>query len=67
MAAFTDVIQFGELGTGSLPLKDIIEESIASGVRYLLVEQDDTYGVDPFESLKISRDYLLELGYGNLF
>ncbi|WP_107994888.1 sugar phosphate isomerase/epimerase family protein [Trichococcus paludicola] len=67
MAAFTDVIQFAELGTGSLPLKDIIEESIASGVRYLLVEQDDTYGVDPFESLKISRDYLLELGYGNLF
>ena len=58
---------FAELGTGSLPLKEIIEESISSGARYLLVEQDDTYGVDPFESLKISRDHLLELGYGNLF
>ncbi|WP_106448973.1 sugar phosphate isomerase/epimerase family protein [Trichococcus alkaliphilus] len=67
MTAFTDVIQFAELGTGSLPLKEIIEESISSGVRYLLVEQDDTYGVDPFESLKISREHLLELGYGNLF
>jgi hypothetical protein len=55
------------LGTGSLPLKEIIEESISSGARYLLVEQDDTYGVDPFESLKISREHLLELGYGNLF
>lgn len=67
MTAFNDVIEFAELGTGSLPLKEIIEESISSGVRYLLVEQDDTYGVDPFESLKISREHLLELGYGNLF
>ena len=67
MSAFTNIIEFAELGTGSLPLKAIIEESISSGARYLLVEQDDTYGVDPFESLKISRDHLLELGYGNLF
>jgi len=67
MDYFTNTIQFAELGTGSLPLKEIIEESIKAGARYLLVEQDDTYGVDPFESLKISRDHLLELGYGNLF
>ena len=67
MDYFTNTIQFAELGTGSLPLKAIIEESIASGARYLLVEQDDTYGVDPFESLKISREHLLELGYGELF
>ena len=67
MDYFTNTIQFAELGTGSLPLKAIIEESIASGARYLLVEQDDTYGVDPFESLKISSEYLLELGYGELF
>lgn len=67
MDYFTNTIQFAELGTGSLPLKEIIEESISSGARYLLVEQDDTYGVDPFESLKISREHLLELGYGNLF
>ena len=67
MDYFTNTIQFAELGTGSLPLKAIIEESIASGARYLLVEQDDPYGVDPFESLKISREYLLELGYGELF
>jgi sugar phosphate isomerase/epimerase len=67
MDYFTNTIQFAELGTGSLPLKEIIEESISSGARYLLVEQDDTYGVDPFESLKVSREHLLELGYGNLF
>lgn len=64
---FDNLIEFAELGTGTLPLKDIIEESISSGVRYLLVEQDDTYGVDPFESLQISRDHLIALGYENLF
>lgn len=67
MNSFVNLIEFAELGTGSLPLKEIIEESLSSGVRYLLVEQDDTYGVDPFESLKISYDHLVELGYTELF
>ncbi|UUX34414.1 sugar phosphate isomerase/epimerase family protein [Fundicoccus culcitae] len=63
---FQNLVQFGELGTGSLDFKAIIEQSIDSGARYLLVEQDDTYGRDPFESLKESLDYLVELGYGHL-
>lgn len=67
MNKFSNLIEFAELGTGILPLKEIIEESIAAGARYLLVEQDDTYGVDPFESLKVSRDHLIELGYKDLF
>lgn len=67
MNAFSNLIEFAELGTGTMPLKEIIEESLKSGVRYLLVEQDDTYGVDPFESLKISYDHLVELGYTELF
>lgn len=67
MDSFNNLIEFAELGTGSLPLKEIIEESLSSGVRYLLVEQDDTYGVDPFESLKESYDHLVELGYSHLF
>ena len=67
MDSFNNLIEFAELGTGSLPLKEIIEESLSSGVRYLLVEQDDTYGVNPFESLKVSYDHLVELGYSHLF
>ncbi|APZ48632.1 sugar phosphate isomerase [Jeotgalibaca sp. PTS2502] len=67
MDSFKNLIEFAELGTGSLPLKEIIEESLSSGVRYLLVEQDDTYGVDPFKSLKVSYDHLVELGYSHLF
>lgn len=67
MHAFTNNIEFAELGQGTLDLPAIIEQSIASGARYLLVEQDDQYGRDPFECLAESRDYLKEIGYAELF
>ena len=67
MAAFTGVVQFAEVGQGNLDWKPIVEQAIASGAEYLLVEQDETYGRDPFESLSISRDHLVALGYGGLF
>ena len=34
--------------------------------QYLLIEQDEQYGRDPFDCLAASRDHLVELGYGNL-
>lgn len=63
---FNNLVQFAELGTGTLDLKAIIQQSIDSGARYLLVEQDDTYGRDPFESLAESLQYLTDLGYEDL-
>lgn len=67
MQAFTDTIEFAELGEGSLPVKACVEAGLLGGSEYFLIEQDDTYGRDPFESLKISRDHLIELGYGDWF
>lgn len=67
MNAFYGSIEFAELGTGSLDLNAIIEQSIKSGCRYLLVEQDDTYDVDPFDALKTSYDWLVANGYSDLF
>ncbi len=67
MSAFTGVVQFAEVGQGNLDWVAIIEQALAGGAEYLLVEQDDTYGRDPFESLAMSRDHLLSLGYGSLF
>lgn len=67
MAAFNNIVQFAEVGEGSLPIKECIEAGLAGGSEYFLIEQDDTYGRDPFESLKISRDNLIELGYGDWF
>ncbi len=66
--AFTNVIEFAELGQGSMDYKAIIEAALeAGGVRYMLVEQDMLYGRDPFDCLADSRDHLIELGYEDLF
>ncbi|MEE0109558.1 MAG: sugar phosphate isomerase/epimerase [Oscillospiraceae bacterium] len=66
-AFFNEPVQFAELGQGALPLKACIEAGLAGGAEYFLVEQDATYGCDPFESLKISHDHLVDLGYGDWF
>lgn len=67
MQAFTGNIEFAEVGEGNLPIKACIEAGLTGGSEYFLIEQDTTYGRDPFESLKISRDNLIKLGYADWF
>lgn len=64
---FYNLVEFAEVGEGNLPIKECIEAGLAGGSEYFLIEQDDTYGRDPFESLKISRDNLIKLGYKDWF
>ncbi len=64
---FFNLVEFAEVGEGNLPVKECIEAGLAGGSEYFLIEQDDTYGRDPFESLKISRDNLFKLGYKDWF
>jgi sugar phosphate isomerase/epimerase len=66
MAAFTGIVQFAEVGEGNLDITAIINQSLTSGAKYLLIEQDDQYGRDPFDCLTTSRDNLIKLGYGDL-
>ncbi len=66
-AFFADPVQFAELGKGNLPLKECIEAGLAGGAEYFLIEQDDSYGRDPFDCLKDSRDHLISLGYESWF
>ncbi len=66
-AQFSNIVQFAEVGEGSLPIKECIEAGLAGGSEYFLIEQDDCYGRDPFDSLKISRDNLIALGYKDWF
>lgn len=66
-AFFSEPVQFAELGQGNLPLKACIEAGLAGGAEYFLIEQDDSYGRDPFDCLRDSRDHLIELGYGDWF
>jgi len=64
---FTNTIEFAELGEGNLDIKSIMEAGLESGAQYFLVEQDDTYGRDPFECLEISANHLRKLGYSDWF
>ncbi|MPV36894.1 TIM barrel protein [Georgenia subflava] len=66
MQAFTGVVQFGEVGEGNLDWREIIDQALESGAKYLLIEQDDQYGRDPFDCLVTSHDNLVALGYEKL-
>ena len=61
-AFFAQPVRFAELGAGSLPLKACIEAGLEGGAEYFLIEQDDSYGRDPFESLAISYKNLKAMG-----
>lgn len=65
--AFLGVVQFAEVGEGNLDFAALIPAGLAAGSRYFIVEQDDTYGRDVYESLRISRDNLIKLGYEDWF
>ena len=64
---FSGLVQFAEVGQGTLDWPAIVEAAVAGGAEFLFVEQDDTYGRDPFESLAMSRDHLVSIGFGDLF
>ena len=66
-AFFDKPVRFAELGAGSLPLKACIEAGLEGGAEYFLIEQDDSYGRDPFDCLRDSRAHLVELGYESWF
>ncbi len=67
MQAFTGVVQFAEIGEGSLEWTEVIAQALASGAEYLFIEQDQQYGRDPLDCLRTSRDNLLALGFEKLF
>lgn len=63
MSGFVGNVQYAEVGEGTLNMPEIIEASLASGAKHFFIEQDDLYGKDVFECLKISRDNLEKMGY----
>ena len=67
MRKFEGIVQFAEVGEGSLDMKAIIEAGLESGSEYFLVEQDTCYDRDPFDSLRISAENLRKLGYADWF
>ena len=55
-------VRMAEIGEGNLNWPAILEAAEAGGVEHYLVEQDQTYGRDPFESLAISLRNLRAMG-----
>jgi len=53
---------FTEVGRGRIDFKRIFAQSEKAGIQHYYVEQDETPG-SPFDSLKISYDYLKNLKY----
>ena len=54
--------KYAEIGQGNLEWDEIIEACEYANVEFALVEQDTCEG-DPFDSLKISYDYLSKKGF----
>lgn len=67
MDTFLGAVQFAEVGEGNLDFAEIIPAGLEAGSIYFIIEQDETYGRDVYESLRISRDNLIRLGYGDWF
>ena len=55
--------RFSEIGYGNLNWDDIIAACDEAGSRIALVEQDDCYGRDPYESLRMSYEFLKTKGF----
>ncbi|PAE27625.1 sugar phosphate isomerase [Paenibacillus sp. 7884-2] len=64
---FTNLIEFAEVGEGNLDIPAVIAAGLESGAKYFLIEQDDTYGRDPFDCLQTSAENLKKLGYAEWF
>ena len=61
------IVQFAEIGTGNLDMKEILNTCIETKVKYLPIEQDTSYKISPYESIGISIDTIKALGFGELF
>lgn len=51
------------VGEGNINFDRVFEKAAAGGTEYMLVEQDDCHGEDPFACLKRSYDFLKSRGF----
>jgi sugar phosphate isomerase/epimerase len=55
--------KFAPVGTGTIDFKSILAQKEKSGMEFYLVEQDQTFGINPMEAIKISHKGLVDLGF----
>ncbi|WP_297337143.1 sugar phosphate isomerase/epimerase [Algoriphagus sp.] len=54
---------FAPVGTGNIDFARILAQKDQSGMEYFLVEQDNTFDLDPLEAIKISQEGLKKIGF----
>lgn len=64
---FGGLEQFAEVGEGALDMPAYIQAGLENGSKYFMIEQDRGYGRTAYESLAISRDNLIKMGYEDWF
>lgn len=64
---FGPLEEFAEVGEGCLDMPAIIQAGLESGSEYFLIEQDKQYGRNVYDSLCMSRDNLIKMGYADWF
>ena len=57
-----DEQRMAPVGYGNINFEKVVSSAEYAGAKYLLVEQDNCYGKDPFECLKMSYEYLKSIG-----
>ncbi|MGM5471305.1 sugar phosphate isomerase/epimerase family protein [Flavobacteriaceae bacterium LMO-SS05] len=55
--------RFAPVGTGQIDFANILAQKDRSGMRYYMVEQDQTFGMSPLEAIKISHQGLKTIGF----
>ena len=60
---FLSLAQFAEVGQGNMNWPALLPAAQKAGAEYFLIEQDDTSGRDPIDSIRESREYLKSIGY----
>ncbi len=62
-AMFVNIVEFAEVGAGNMNWPDLLPAAMKAGAEFFFVEQDMTYGRDPIDCLRDSREYLKSIGY----
>ena len=55
--------RFAPVGTGTIDFARILAKKDVSGMKYYIVEQDNTFDLKPLEAIKMSREGLKKFGF----
>ena len=59
-------IQYAEIGEGNLDFTSIIPKAVDCGAKYFVIEQDETYERNSFDSVALSVANIRKMGFGDM-